>query len=207
MPSIKFSMGGLVLCILLAACSSQELTPEQKALTELKWDYTENAIELSFTADNDLNQYDGQAHNLLVVVTQFDQISAFSAYTGSSQQLSSLLLMNSAPTGMIGLTRLFIEPGQTRTLSLPRLEGAKMVGVAVGYAHLDPTRSVKLYQIGVDVTSTGFFSKTWTATPRPIAIDLLVGPDALLRGKKSRLALPKPVQPREGEVRLPGAQG
>ena len=137
MPSIKFSMGGLVLCILLAACSSQELTPEQKALTALKWDYTENAIELSFTADNDLNQYDGQAHNLLVVITQFDQISAFSAYTGSSQQLSSLLLMNSAPPGMIGLTRLFIEPGQTRQLSLPRLEGAKMVGVAVGYAHLD----------------------------------------------------------------------
>jgi type VI secretion system VasD/TssJ family lipoprotein len=205
-PSIKFSMGGLALCILLAACSSQDLTHEQKALTALKWDYTENAIELSFTADNDLNQYDGQAHNLLVVVTQFDQISAFSAYTGSSQQLSSLLLMNSAPPGMIGLTRLFIEPGQTRQLSLPRLEGAKMVGIAAGYAHLDPTRSVKLYQIGVDVTSTGFFSKTWTATPRPIAIDLLVGPDALLRGKESRLALPKPVQPREGEVRLPGAQ-
>ena len=101
-------------------------------------------------------------------------------------QLSSLLLMNSAPPGMIGLTRLFIEPGQTRQLSLPRLEGAKMVGIAAGYAHLDPTRSVKLYQIGVDVTSTGFFSKTWTATPRPIAIDLLVGPDALLRGRETR---------------------
>jgi len=204
--SMKCFGAMLSLCLLLTACSSQELTPEQKALTELKWDYTENAIELSFTADNDLNQYDGQAHNLLVVVTQFDQISAFSAYTGSSQQLSSLLLMNSAPTGMIGLTRLFVEPGQSKQLSLPRLEGAKMVGIAVGYAHLDPMRSAKLYQIGVDVTSTGFFSKTWTATPRPIAIDLLVGSEALLRGKESRLALPKPVQPREGEVRLPGAQ-
>lgn len=196
----------LILCTLLTACSSQDLTPEQKALTELKWNYTENAIELSFTADKDLNQYDGQAHNLMVVVTQFDQINAFSAYTGSSQQLSNLLLMNSAPTGMIGFTRLFIEPGQSKQLSLPRLEGAKMVGIAAGYAHLDPTRSAKLYQIGVDVTSTGWFSKTWAATPQPIAIDLLLGPDALLRGKESRLALPKPVQPREGEVRLPGAQ-
>jgi type VI secretion system VasD/TssJ family lipoprotein len=196
----------LTLCLLLAACSSQNLTPEQKALTALKWDYTENAIELSFTADKDLNQYDGQAHNLLVVVTQFDQISAFSAYTGSSQQLSSLLLMSNAPKGMIGLTRLFIEPGQSKRLSLPRLEGAKMIGIASGYAHLDPARSAKLYQIGVDVTSSGFFSKTWTATPRPIAIDLLVGPDALLRGKESRIELPKPVKPQEGEVRLPGAQ-
>ncbi|MNF65149.1 Type VI secretion lipoprotein [compost metagenome] len=202
---MKRFWGTLGLCLLLAGCSSQELTPEQKALVELKWDYAENAIVLSFTADNDLNQYDGQAHNLLVVVTQFDQVSAFSSYTGSSHQLGNLLLMNSAPTGMIGLTRLFIEPGQTRQLSLPRLEGAKMVGIAAGYAHLDPRRSAKLYRIGVDVTSTGFVSKTWTATPQPIAIDLLVGPDALLRGNESRLALPKPVQPREGEVSLPGA--
>ncbi len=196
----------LALCLLLVGCSSQELTPEEKALTELKWDYAENAIVLSITANNDLNQYKGQAHNLLLVVTQFDQVSAFSAYTGSSQQLSSLLLMDSAPVGMIGLARLFIEPGQTRQLSLPRLEGAKMVGIAAGYAHMDPKRSAKLYRIGVDVTSTGLFSQTWTATPRPIAIDLLVGPDAVLRGNESRLALPKPVQPREGEVRLPDAQ-
>ncbi|WP_339419301.1 MULTISPECIES: type VI secretion system lipoprotein TssJ [unclassified Pseudomonas] len=194
-------------CALLVGCSSsQQLTPEQKALGDLKWSYAQNAIELSLTADKDLNQYDGQAHNLLVVITQFDQINAFAAYTGSSQQFSSLLLMNSAPTGMIGLTRIFLEPGQTKTLSLARLEGAKMVGIAVGYAHLDPARSAKLYQIGVDVTSTGFFSKVWTATPQPIAIDLLMGADTLLRGKTSRLALPKPVQPKEGEVRLPGVQ-
>jgi len=114
--------------------------------------------------------------------------------------------MNNAPTGMVGLTRLFLEPGQVKQLSLPRMEGAKMVGIAVGYSHLDPARSAKLYQIGVDVTSTGFFSKTWKATPQPIAIDLLVGADTLLRGKESRLALPKPIQPKEGEVRLPGAQ-
>lgn len=79
-----------------------------------------------------------------------------------------------------------------------------MVGIAAGFAHLDPVRSIKLYQIGVDVTASGLFSKRWTATVQPIAIDLLLGPDALLRGKGSRLAMPEPVQPREGEVRLPG---
>ncbi len=188
----------------LIGCSGQELTPQQKALTQLKWDYAENAIQLDFASSPDLNQYDGQSHNLLVVVTQFDQANVFANYTGSSQQLSSLLLMDSAPKDMIGLTRVFIQPGETRRIMLPRLEGAKMVGIAAGYAHLDPTRSVKLYQIGVDVSSTGFFSKTWTATPQPIAIDLMMGADAVLRGKDSRLAQPKPVQPAEGEVRLPG---
>lgn len=190
----------------LAGCSSHEPTPEQTALTNLKWNYAENAVQLNFASSNDLNQYDGQAHNLLVVVVQFDQPNAFANYTGSSQQLSSLLLSDSAPAGLIGLTRLFIQPGENKSINIPRLEGAKMIGIAAGYAHLDPARSAKLYQIGVDVTSTGFFSKTWTAQPQPIAIDLLLGADALLRGKDSKLALPAPTQPKAGELNLPGAQ-
>ena len=189
---------------MLVGCGSQEPTPEQTALNNLKWSYTENAVQVNLTASSDLNQYDGQAHDLLVIVAQFDQPNAFANDVSSSQQLSTLLLSDSAPPGLIGLTRVFIGPGQTKSVALPRLEGAKMVGIAAGYAHLDPGRSVKLYQIGVDVTSTGFFSKTWTAEPQPIAIDLLLGPDALLRDKDSKLALPAPVQPNAGEIRLSG---
>ena len=196
----------LALLTVLVGCSSHEPTPEQTALNNLKWSYAENAVQLNFASSADLNQYDGQAHNLLVVVVQFDQPNAFANYTGSSQQLSTLLLSDTAPAGLIGLTRLFVQPGESKSITIPRLEGAKMIGVAAGYAHLDPTRSAKLYQIGVDVTSTGFFSKTWTAQPQPIAIDLLLGADALLRGKDSKLSPPAPVQPKAGEMNLPGAQ-
>jgi type VI secretion system VasD/TssJ family lipoprotein len=195
----------VLLCGNLLGCGSSGPTPEQTALSNLKWSYAENAIQLNLTADKNLNQYDGQAHNLLLVVAQFDTANAFSAYTGSSQQLSSLLLMTSTPKGMIGFNRIFIDPGQTTTVNLPRLEGSRMIGVAAGYSHLDPLRSAKLYQIGVDVTSTGFFSKIWTAAPQPIAIDLLVGPDALLRGTDSKLAQPAPEQPKAAELALPGA--
>lgn len=196
----------LAMCLALTGCSSEELTPEQKALTELKWSYAENAIQLDFDVTSDLNQYDGQAHNLLLVIAQFEQANAFANYVGSSQQLSNLLLLDSAPVGMLGLTRVFLQPGESKQVTLARLEGATMVGIAAGYAHLDPARSARLYQIGVDVTSKGFFSKTWRAMPRPIAIDLLIGPDALLRGKESRLAIPEPVKPKEGELRLRGVE-
>lgn len=203
---IRQWLGILLLSVGLWGCGSSGPTPEQTALSNLKWSYAENAIQLNLTADEGLNQYDGQAHNLLLVVAQFDTANAFSTYTGSSQQLSSLLLMTSAPTGMIGINRIFVDPGETKSISLPRLEGTKMVGIAAGYAHLDPLRSAKLYQIGVEVNSTGFFSKTWTAEPQPIAIDLLLGPDALLRGTDSKLAMPPPEQPKAGEVNLPSAQ-
>ena len=196
----------VLLCSGLLGCGSSGPTPEQIALSNLKWSYAENAIQLNLQADANLNQYDGQAHNLLLVVAQFDSANAFSAYTASPQQFSNLLMMTSAPTGMIGINRLFIDPGETRTINLPRLEGAKMIGIAAGYAHLDPLRGGQLYRIGVDVSSTGFFSKTWTAVPEPIAINLLLGPDALLRGTEGKPSTPPPpVAPKAGEVALPGA--
>jgi len=83
-------------------------------------------------------------------------------------------------------------------LSLPRLEGAKMVGSRRRLRAPGPDAQRQALSDRRRCDVDRFFSKTWTATPRPIAIDLLVGPDALLRGKESRLALPKPVQPDEG---------
>jgi type VI secretion system VasD/TssJ family lipoprotein len=189
----------------LLGCGSSGPTPEQTALSNLKWSYAENAIQLNLTADKGLNQYDGQAHNLLLVVAQFDSANAFSTYTSSSQQLSSLLLMTTPPAGMIGINRIFVDPGEVKSISLPRLEGTKMVGVAVGYAHLDPLRSAKLYQIGVDVSSTGFFSKTWTAEPQPLVINLALGTDALSTGPDIK-ATPPAAAPKAGEVPLPGAK-
>lgn len=86
----------LAACTLLFGCASQRVTPEQQALNELKWDYAENAIVLNFSASKDLNQYAGQSHSLLVVITQFDQANAIAPYIAGPQQLSNLLLMESA---------------------------------------------------------------------------------------------------------------
>ncbi len=82
----------LAACTLLFGCASQRVTPEQQALNELKWDYAENAIVLNFSASKDLNQYAGQSHNLLVVITQFDQANAIAPYIAGPQQLSNLLV-------------------------------------------------------------------------------------------------------------------
>jgi type VI secretion system VasD/TssJ family lipoprotein len=201
---MKHTLAILMLLTLagLSGCGSQEPSPEQTALTNMKWSYADHAIELNLTATADLNQYNGQAHNLLLVVAQFDNANAFSTYTSSPQQFNKLLLLTAPPTGMIGINRVFITPGQTLHLKLPRLEGSKIIGIAAGYAHLDPLRSAKLYQIGVDLTSKGFFSKTWTATPQPIAIDLLLGPDALLRGQQSALQAPTVQPPQAGELSI-----
>lgn len=201
-----FPLYSILVCffaLLLSSCSSNP-TPEQQALTNIKWNYEPDAIILNLNADKNLNEYDNQPHTLMLVVTQFDQPNTFETFSSNGQQLSNLLLMNTAPSGLIGLTRVFIEPGQSKQVRLARLEGTKLVGISAGYAHLDPLRSVRMYRIGVENTSTGWFSKTWFAHPKPLEIELLLGPDSLLRSKQSQPKPVLPTKPVEGEVPIPG---
>ncbi len=50
----------------------------------------------------------------LVVITQFDQADAIAPYIAGPQQLSNLLLMESALAGLISLTRVFCGPGRPK---------------------------------------------------------------------------------------------
>lgn len=175
-----------VIVCLFTGCSSSS-SGKQQALEDLKWNYEENTITLNLHADKNLNQFDGEAHSLLLVITQFDKPNAFEAFSSNSQQLSNLLMMEKPPEEMIGLTRIFLNPGQNRQVHLARLEGAKIVGVSAGYAHLSPQSSAKMYPIDISMTSSGWFSKTWTATPSPLTVDLWFGPDALSDNRANKL--------------------
>lgn len=196
--------------MLLAGCSmlsgDGRREGEEQALRDLQWSFAEDGVELLVSADPGLNTYDGQAHSLLLVVAQMQQPNAFSQYTPSARRLSQLLLMEDAPPGVLGITRLFIEPGEQRRIRLPRLESARYIGLAAGYAHLDPLRSARLYRVGVGVTESGFWSSTYKASVEPLSIDLWLGADGVLRGPQSRPAPPPAERPQAGEVRLAPAR-
>lgn len=202
MRAVLGLIGALLLqgCSLFSGDSAQQ--GREQALREMQWSFAEDAVELQISADPGLNTYDGQAHSLLLVVAQVQQPNAFSNYTASGQRLAQLLLMEQAPAGMPGLTRVFIEPGEQRRVRLPRLENTRYIGLASGYAHLDPARSARLYRIGVGITEEGFWSTRYRAAPEPLVIDLLLGADGILRGPGSRPADLVPEQPKAGEVRL-----
>ncbi len=202
MRPVLILAGALLLqgCSLFSGDSAQQ--GREQALREMAWSFAEDAVELVISADPGLNTYDGQAHSLLLVVAQVQEPNGFSGYTSNGQRLVQLLLSEQAPAGMPGLTRIFIEPGEQRRVRLPRLENSRYIGLAAGYAHLDPARSARLYRIGVGITEKGFWSTHYRAAPEPLVIDLLLGADGILRGPGSRPADLVPEQPKAGEVRL-----
>lgn len=186
----------------LMACSTVNSmfggNSEKQALQEMKWAYAPDGLQIQVEADPALNEVDGQPHMLAVVIVQLEAPNAFTALTADSEKLRSLLLAPGPSQGMLSLDRVFIAPGEQRTLVLPRVEKAQYIGLAAGYNHLDPARSTRLYQVGVHVDSSGLIIKTRTAAPDALAIDLHLGPESV-QGAPGTKPLPvDPVKPRGG---------
>ena len=201
---ISLLRAAAVLCCVsaLSACSSSMLggSSKEDALKALKWTYGADGIQIDVRANPQLNLSEGQAHTLALTVVQFADPTVFTPYSSDSAKLTQLLLANSAPVGMLSLQRLFIAPGEQGSISVPRAENAKYVGLAAGYYHLDAPRNTRLYRIGVDIESSGFLIKNHNATPTPLKIDLLLGPNSILDAPDSRIPSITPTQPEAGLV-------
>jgi len=190
------------ICAMLAACGSVNSffggNSEKQALQEMKWSYAPDGLRIAIEADPLLNEAGGQPHMLAVVIVQLEAPNAFQAFTADSDKLRGLLLAPGPAQGMLSLDRVFIAPGERRTLTLPRVEKAQYIGLAAGYNHLDPARSTRLYQIGVHVDSSGLVIKTRTAAPDALAVDLHLGPENIQGAPGTRPPPVDPVRPKGG---------
>ncbi|WP_051376785.1 type VI secretion lipoprotein TssJ [Burkholderia sp. WSM2232] len=196
----------LTTAALLTACgglnSMMGGNSKDDALSKVTWNYADNAIEVKWQADSALNSYDGQPHALLLSVVQMSDPNVFRRYASTSVALGNLLSASVAPDGVLALNRVFVQPGESGRVMLPRAENAQYVGLISGYYALDAPRVARLYRIGVAVDSRGLIIKNRTAAPMPLQISVMLGPMGLLGGASSRFTPPPPEQPKAGEVPL-----
>lgn len=198
------ALTALSACLFLASCGSFQSRSRDDALRELTWSYAPQAIQLSVQADVMLNETEGEPHNLLLIVAQMEDPNAFSAYARESALLTELLLADRAPDGILDIQRFHIEPGATRDIPIDRVQSARYVGVATGYAQLDPKRSARLYQIGVSVDHSGWIFREHAAAPEPLAIQLRLGPVGIHDSLIGPAEPPAPTQPVGGMVEMGG---
>lgn len=184
--------------ISVGGCSLVKTKSKKDALKDIEWNYEQEGIELSVRAHDDLNRWGGQPHTLLMLVAQLEDPSAFEPYTAGSDKLSALLLTETAPNGLLTLQKYFIEPGAERTIRLARVEKARYVALAMGYQHLDPARSTRLYQIGADLDYDGLVLREYRAAPEPLHIRVLLGAESIQDSLTARRTEIEPVQPKTG---------
>jgi type VI secretion system VasD/TssJ family lipoprotein len=193
--------------VALSSCSSMNSmmggNSESDALKAMKWTYAGDGVQIAVAADPKLNQSNAQPHTLAMTVVQMEDPSVFAPYSTSSSKMSALLLADAPPPGLLSLNRIFVTPAENQTIVLPRVEKAQYVGLVTGYYHLDPARSARLYQIGVEVDSSGIIIKNRNASPEPLKIDLRLGPDGILDSPGTRTPPVEPVRPKGGLVSPP----
>lgn len=193
----------LSLALGLAACSLVKTKSKEEALKDLEWAYQKDGIEIEVMAAPDLNMWGGQPHVLLMVVAQLEDPSAFEKHTQTPDKLSALLLADSAPDGVLTQKKHFVEPGASQKIIVSRVEKAKYVALALGYQHLDPERSTRLYRIGADLDYSGLAFREYHAQPMPLRIQLLLGNESVQDSLTARKNPPEVFQPKAGLVEPP----
>lgn len=169
-----FTATGLLAFFSLTACSSH------KQQLEPAWSYAPGGIHLVYQSDSLLNSYDSKPHALLCLVYQLKSINGFKKLTASRDGLLHLLEGESFDSSVMGVGRLFIQPGHKDTVKLSRVENAKWVGIVAGYNDLDPKKSTKFYEIPVRIKSKGIpLFKKHEAEIEVLTLDLVFSSNSI----------------------------
>lgn len=198
--SYFFLLSLIIVLSVLSGCSLFRTQSKEEALEKIQWSYGSDDIQISIHAEPDLNWWGDQPHTLLMTVVQMEDLSAIEAYKSSSEAMSQLLLAETAPTGLLNLKRFFIEPDIKRKLQLARVDSSRYVAIVLGYQHLDPARSIRLYQIGADFERKGWIFRQYSAKPEPLAIHLQLGAENIIATSSGRQVKPQLSQPQSGPI-------
>jgi type VI secretion system VasD/TssJ family lipoprotein len=199
---------GLALLFLLSACSSGSkaqggggqpqgaggqapATPSGPALTAqdqqlaslnlpLTRSYALGAIQVNYRADPGLNLYEDKSHTLVFVVYQLNGVNGFTNLGKDADGISKLLKAERFDATVMGVSKFFIEPGETKRLDIDRMENVKWVGVVAGYYNLAPGQVTRIFEIPVDIETTGVYGfRKKEAKMGQLIINLFLGTDSL----------------------------
>ncbi len=111
------------------------------------WKKKENAILLRVESLKSLNAFDNAPKALQMKVFQLTDSKAFLQAAKSASGLKHLLVTEQIDPAIVGMERLIVLPGVSQSVSLNRQEGARYIGIILGYATLKQEKIFRLIPI------------------------------------------------------------
>lgn len=153
------------------------------ASTEREWGYAENGIEIDVNPSEKLNEYDGQAHTLVMGVFQMADPALFYKLISSPVAMGSALETGKGGERFLQLVRFVVSPGKCTRIVLDRVQHAKYVGVITGYYSIDQKTSSRLFQVQSVISSEGLVIRTYSAKPQKLTIRMDLGAEAIINAQ------------------------
>lgn len=141
-------------------------------------------VRLHVKADPQLNYYQGSSHTLLLCVYHLKEPGVFNQLVDEKDGLSKLLECNRFDPSVAKSGVMIIQPGQEKTDTLARVEGANYVGIIAGYYNnFKKERIVRFFRLPLVEEKIGTAVVQRMGT---LYVDLYLGPQEMveLRGKQ-----------------------
>lgn len=179
---MAIGLAALSALFLLLGCASTD--PKKVALAEMKWNLAPRDVQVSFKASRELNLHDGSPHTILLAVVQSADANAFLSQLASPNSIGRLLETGQAVAPTLTFNRFVISPGQSDTLSLDRAQNAQYVGIVAGYYNLNSQSAARLFVVPIVMQTHGWVSKSYTASPQPLVVNLILGPKQITEAQR-----------------------
>ncbi|MFP4572379.1 MAG: type VI secretion system lipoprotein TssJ [Desulfobacterales bacterium] len=181
--AVTFMLLGISMFLL--SCQSARTDPPP-----VQWRFEPNAIEISYVAAEDLNQYNNSDHTLLLNVYQLSDSSDFKNYIETADGVGRLLNLYDPDRrktvdlkGLEDFQSFVVNPGTKKTLKIDRVKNAEWVGLVAGYFNIRPASCTALYRIPVKKTEEGLIRKKVSTNPADLHIDIRLGANAMHTNK------------------------
>lgn len=138
-----FGYTAIVVAAFLTGCAGKpvlEVAPED-------WVYEDRAITIQVESPSDLNAISGRPHSLVIGLFQLSDPNTFDGLAATQQGAIDLLNKGKIDDTVSNFTRVIVQPGESKTTVYPRSQGAKFIGLVVGYYGLNPELDVKVIEI------------------------------------------------------------
>ena len=182
----KYATTGFGRCFLLLAgllmfcfaCGAKRTDPPP----EVNWDFKTGALQITYQALPELNEYNNSPHTLILMAYQLSEASDFKNYIQSPDGIKRLLNLYDPDErktvslkNLEDLQRFVISPGTKKTLALDRVKDARWIGLVAGYFNSPPEFCSSVLQIPVNRTEKGLIRKKINVRPADLHIHVELG--------------------------------
>lgn len=201
MKSHRIALLLLATSALLTGCSSEQTTTaetEQQAIDRVIAPFAQGAITASITAEPDMNAWNEIANSCVVLLIQAQKASVLNKMLSSPAQLKVLFSGAGTEDDILKVDRYAAMPGQQTTLHIDRSENTRVVAIVAGYYPFPKKQHMAIVSIPVTVTSSGWWTKKWSAELAPLNIAITLGSQSITQLKKNSLSpdVQTPTEPR-----------
>jgi len=161
----------VVMTLSLLGCSSTKIDPKAEALSKTNYTYDKNGVKLFVRSSKNLNLVNSKQYTLALTIVQVNSLKAATTLLKKEDVLNDLVIGKTvSDSSIIATDRLIISPEANEWVRLMRRTDTQAIVIFASYYDAMLEKKVRQFAIPVEIDSSGYIFKTYTANVVPLQL-------------------------------------